>query len=145
MHGIHWKFITATCSLKKKKKKTWKRRREHTKPLKKKILVCILAKRVLILALKFIYLAPLPKKIYKLTQEIQQIDNKKNLYKKICSYPDNKKNLWTNHKFGLSKNNNNKSITNHSKKKNHKNLITFTLISPSHLRAPYSSQMTPPL
>ena len=102
---------------KKKKKKTWKRRREHTKPLKKKILVCILAKRVLILALKFIYLAPLPKKIYKLTQEIQQIDNKKNLYKKKCSYPDNKKNLWTNHKFGLSKNNNNKSITNHSKKK----------------------------
>ena len=43
------------------------------------ILVCILTKRILILALKFIYLAPSPQKIYKLTQEIQQIDNKKNL------------------------------------------------------------------
>ena len=49
-------------------------------PLKKiYILVCILTKRILILALKFIYLAPSPQKIYKLTQEIQQIDNKKNL------------------------------------------------------------------
>ena len=49
-------------------------------PLKKKyLLVCILVKRILILALKFIHLATLPQKIYKLTQKIQQIDNKKNL------------------------------------------------------------------
>ena len=30
-------------------------------------------------AIQTIYLAPLPQKIYKLTQKIQQIDNKKNL------------------------------------------------------------------
>ena len=41
----------------------------------KKKLVCILTKRILILP-------PFQKKIYKLTQEIQQIDNKKNLLKK---------------------------------------------------------------
>ena len=52
------------------------------------------------------------------------MDNKKNLYvyiyiyrkKKKSTYPDNKKNLWTNHKSGVSKNKNNKSIINPSKK-----------------------------
>ena len=48
----------------------------------KKILICILTKRILILVLKFIYLAPPSQKIYKMTQEIQQINNKKNLLKK---------------------------------------------------------------
>ena len=57
--------------------------------------------------------------------------------------PDNKKNLWKNHKFGPSKNNNNKSITNPSKKKSQKP-NNFYPISPSHLRAPCSFQMTPP-
>ena len=42
------------------------------------------------------------------------MDNKKNQLKK-CTYPDNKRNIWTNHKSGLSKNNNNKSITNPNK------------------------------
>ena len=46
---------------------------------KKNLLVFILVKRILILALKFIHLATLPQKIYKLTQEIQQISNEKNL------------------------------------------------------------------
>ena len=98
----------------------------------KKKLVCILTKRILILP-------PFQKKIYKLTQEIQQIDNKKNLLKKKMLIPDNKKNLWKNHKFGPSKNNNNKSITNPSKKKNHKNLITFTQYLPLtwELHAPF--------
>ena len=46
------------------------------------------------------------------------------IFKKKNTYPDNKKNLWTNHKYGLKKNNNNKSITNPSKT-NHKTAITF--------------------
>ena len=73
---------------------------------------------------KIYILGPLPQIIYKLTQEIQKMDNKKNLLKK-CTYPNIKKNLWTNHKFSLSKSNNNNSITNPSKK-NHKNSLTFT-------------------
>ena len=45
-------------------------------PLKKKISVCILTKRILIQAHN-LYTCPPPQKIYQLTQEIQQIDNKK--------------------------------------------------------------------
>ena len=56
---------------KKKKKKI---------PLKKKKNTSLyINKENLVMALKFIYLSSLPQKIYKLTQEIQQIDNKKNL------------------------------------------------------------------
>ena len=55
----------------------------------------------------------------------KQITRKIFKKKKKNTYPDNKKLFWTNHKPGLSKNNNNKSITNPSKT-NHKNPITFT-------------------
>ena len=58
----------------------------HTTPKKKKKTFEIkkntslyINKENLVMALKFIYLTSLPQKIYKLTQEIQQIDNKKNL------------------------------------------------------------------
>ena len=98
-------------------------------PLEKKILVCILTKRILILTLKFIYLAPLPKKFTNWPKKSNKYITRKIYKKKNCSYPDNKRNLWTNYKFGLSKTNNNKSITN-SSKKYHKNPITFTQFLP---------------
>ena len=64
------------------------------------------------------------------------------IFLKKNTYPNNKKNLWTNHKYGLSKNNYNKSITNPSQNKSQKP-NNFYLISPSHLRALCLSQMTP--
>ena len=47
------------------------------------------------MALKFIYLSPTPppQKIYKLAQEIQKLDNKKNLLKKNAHIWIIKKNL----------------------------------------------------
>ena len=59
------------------------------------------------------------------------------------TYLDNKKNLWTNHKSGISKNNNNKSITNPSKKKTQKpnNLLpNFSLSFESSI--PFSNDST---
>ena len=59
------------------------------------------------------------------------------------TYLDNKKNLWTNHKSGISKNNNNKSITNPSKKKKQKpnNLLpNFSLSFESSI--PFSNDST---
>ena len=59
-----------TPKKKKKKKNLWKKNKNTSLYINKENLV---------MALKFIYLSSLPQKIYKLTQEIQQIDNKKNL------------------------------------------------------------------
>ena len=55
----------------KNKKNLWKKKKKNTS--------LYINKENLVVALKFIYLSSLPQKIYKLTQEIQQIDNKKNL------------------------------------------------------------------
>ena len=77
-----------------------------------------------------------------MTHKSQKQITRKIFFFKKNTYPDNKKNLWTNHKYGLNKNNNNKSITNPSET-NHKKPNNFYLISPSHLRALCHSQMTP--
>ena len=80
---------------------------------------------------KFIYSPPPPPP----PQKILQIDERTptNRYQeksiKKYTYLDNKKNLWINHKPSLSKSNNNKSITNPSKK-NKINPITFTQFLP---------------
>ena len=91
---------------------------------KKNILVCILKKR----NFNSIYTWPPSPKNLQIDPRNPKIDNKK-IYKKKCTYLDNKKNLWKNHKSNLSKNNNNNSITNPSKK-NHKNPINFTQFLP---------------